>query len=467
MIVSFRVSLVALSVALLIAIGGAAALTVPARATTAAVTEEAPTAPNILIINTDDQRYTESLAAQPFVRSYFAGGGTEYVNGMVSTTLCCPSRTSLFSGRYSHNTGITGNGLTELVAAFDQDATIQGYLQDAGYRTALVGKFLNTVPLSRSPQNWNRWAWFSGGYVDRYFNVDGTVRRTTGYYTQAMGNYATSFLQSFESEDDAPWLLYLAPQAPHSGWVPEAKYASAPVPPAVHPPNWNEQDVSDKPAPVRTRAPVSEGSYESVRTQMLRTLMSVDDLVQRVTTEMTALGEDDNTLAIYMSDNGYMWAEHRLTAKRFPYMESVEVPFLVRWPGHVPEGVTSDRLVLQIDVLPTLLEAASVQPTLTYPLDGQSLLSADERDEVYLEYFKSPDAALGPWASVRSKTFQYTEWYYVTTGELKFREYYDLTNDPYQLVNLLGNRTTADDPDVSGLHDRLTAYRTCTGPSCP
>jgi arylsulfatase A-like enzyme len=464
---SSRVRLVPFIVGGLLATGLAATLTQPAGAMAPVAEALSPTPPNILIINTDDQRYLETLEVQPFIRSYFADGGTEYTNGMVSTTLCCPSRTSLFSGRYSHNTGITGNGLTELVAAFDQDATIQGYLQDAGYKTALVGKFLNTVPLSRSPQNWNRWAWFPGGYVDRSFNVDGTVRRTTGYYTQAMGNYATSFLQSFESEDDAPWLLYLAPQAPHSGYVPESKYASAPVPPAVHPPNWNEQDVSDKPAPVRSRTPVSESSYNTVRTQMLRTLMSVDDLVQRVTTEMSALGEEDNTLAIYMSDNGYMWAEHRLTAKRFPYMESVEVPFLARWPGHLPAGVTSDRLVLQIDVLPTLLEAAGAQPTLTYPLDGQSLLSPDERDEVYLEYFKSPDAALGPWASVRSKTFQYTEWYYVTTGALKFREYYDLTNDPYQLVNLLGNRTTADDPDVSELHDRLSAYRTCAGPSCP
>jgi len=220
MSIASRGPLVSLTVGGLLAAGVAAGVSAPAEAVPPAAVEIAPTAPNILIINTDDQRYRESLEVQPFVRSYFGGGGTEYVIGMVSTTLCCPSRTSLFSGRYSHNTGITGNGLTELVAAFDQDATIQGYLQDAGYNTALVGKFLNTVPVSRSPLNWNRWAWFPGGYVDRSFNVDGTVRRTTGYYTGPMGNYATSFLQSFEAQDDKPWLLYLAPQAPHSGHVP-------------------------------------------------------------------------------------------------------------------------------------------------------------------------------------------------------------------------------------------------------
>jgi arylsulfatase A-like enzyme len=437
------------------------------RTVTAAEPPPPGSRPNILVINTDDQRYPETLDVMPQVQSWFGEGGTTFVNGGVTTALCCPSRSSLFSGRYSHNTGITGNGLTDLVAAFDQDATIQGYLQAAGYNTAIVGKFLNTYPLNRNPLNWNRWAVFTGGYNDVPFNIDGSVRSTTGYYSHRMGDYAVQFLRGFEGEDDKPWFLYLAPQAPHSGFVPETKYADAPVPAAVKPPSWNEADVSDKPGPVRWRSLVSESSYQSRRTQMLRTLMSVDDLAGRVITELQALGEESDTLAVYTSDNGYLWAEHRILDKRFPYMESVEVPYLVRWPGQIEAGVTSTRLVLQIDLLPTFLEAAGAQPTLTYPLDGQPLQSSPPRDEILYEYFKSPDAPLGPWASLRGRDWQYVEWYDVTTGAITFREYYDLATDPYQLVNLLADGNQANDPDVSTLHDRLTAARSCVGAACP
>ena len=448
-------------------VGTVALVPVPPERVASAADDVVSPPPNILIINTDDQRYAETLAVMPHVRAYFGQGGTEFTNAMVTTSLCCPSRSSMFSGRYSHNTGITGNGLTDLVASFDQDATIQGYLHDGGYNTAIVGKFLNTYPLSRDPLNWTRWATFTGGYNSPSFNVDSTVRSTSGYYATSMGTYATTFLRAFEAQDDKPWLLYVAPQAPHSGYIPEAKYATASVPPAVHPPSWNESDVSDKPKQVRWRSFVSTTDYNNKRTQMLRTLMSVDDLVDRITTEMTALGENSNTLAIYMSDNGYMWAEHRIMDKRFPYLESVEVPFLVRWPGHVAAGATSSDLVMQVDLLPTLLEAAGLSPTLRYPLDGQSIVSANARSEVLLEYFKSLDSNLAPWASLRGTTWQYTEWYDTTTGALVFREYYDLMNDPYQLTNVLNDKVVGNEPDIAVLHARLTAARSCVGASCP
>jgi arylsulfatase A-like enzyme len=446
---------------------GTGGLGMAGEATTTATPAAAASAPNILVVVTDDQRYSETLAVQPHVRGFFGEAGTEYTNAMVTTPLCCPSRSSLFSGRYSHNTGITGNGLPDRVAAFDQEATVQGYLHSAGYSTAIVGKFLNTYPLSRSPRNWDRWATTTGGYNDVAFNVDGSVRKTTGYYITPMESYTTSILTSFESQDDRPWLLYVAPEAPHSGYTPEAKYASAPVPPAVHPPSWNEADVTDKPKPVRWRSPVTESAYQTRRTQMLRTLMSVDDLVAQVTDTMAELGEDTNTLAVYMGDNGYLWAEHRIMDKRFPYLESVEVPFLVRWPGHVPAGARSDRLVTQIDLLPTFLEAAGVHPTLRYPLDGQSLLSSPDRSEVYLEYAKSADAPLGPWASLRGRTWQYVEWYDTSTGALTFSEYYDLTVDPFQLSNMLHDGIKNDEPPIAPFHDRLARARTCVGAACP
>jgi arylsulfatase A-like enzyme len=424
-------------------------------------------APNILIINTDDQRTPGTLEVMPKVVRLFGQGGTSYTNGLVSTPLCCPSRSSLFSGRYSHNTGVTGNGLTDVVAAFDQDSTIQGYLQGAGYHTAMVGKYLTTVPLMTSPKHWDHWAHTTGGYVDVPFNVDGQFVATSGYYSNFMTSYAKSFLTDFESTDDQPWLLYVAPQAPHWNYRPSHKYRNAPLPDDVRAPSWNEADRSDKPPWIQWWANESESEYQDVRAKQLRTLMSVDDMVGSIFRQMTAFDETRNTLAIFMSDNGYLWGEHALKEKRYPYLESSEVPFLVRWPGHVARGEVTDRLVLQLDILPTLLEATGVQPTLTYPLDGQSFLSGVGRPTAFQEYFKSPDAPLRPWASLRGETWQYIEWYDPDTGDLQFREYYDLVNDPFQLVNLLRDGDDTNNPAVAPLHAELTAARTCVGDTCP
>ena len=119
--------------------------------------------------------------------------------------------------------------------------------------------------------------------------------------------------------------------------------------------------------------------------------MSVDDMVQRIFDELDAMGETSDTLAIFTSDNGYLWGEHRIgEEKRFPYTESVGVPFLMRWPGHVSAGAVDDRLAANVDILPTILDAAGVVPALLYPLDGRSLLTSTSRHRQLLEYWKSP-----------------------------------------------------------------------------
>jgi arylsulfatase A-like enzyme len=200
---------------------------------------------------------------------------------------------------------------------------------------------------------------------------------------------------------------------------------------------------------------------------MLQTLMSVDDMTGSIFRQLRSLGEARNTLAIFTSDNGYLWAEHSLRGKRYPYLESTEVPLILRWPGHVPGGGESSDLVSQIDFLPTALEAAGLSPSLTYPLDGRSLLSPVPRTQALQEYFKSNDSGLSPWASIRGEDWQYVEWYDITTGDISFREYYDLVNDPYQLVNLLRDGDDTNDPDVVQLHQSLLEARTCVGDACP
>jgi hypothetical protein len=136
----------------------------------------------------------------------------------------------------------------------------------------------------------------------------------------------------------------------------------------------------------------------------------------------------------------------------------------VRWPGHVTPGAVDGRLTGNIDIEPTILDAAGIAPAHT--MDGASLLGPGARDRLLLEYFLSPDSPLRSWASDRTKTYQYVEWY-DAAGTIVFREYYDLVNDPWQLTNLLGDGTTSNDPNVTQLHTRLTADRTCAGATCP
>lgn len=427
-----------------------------------------PSGPNILLIVTDDQRAAaDTMSVMPRTRALFEDQGTNYPNFMVTTPLCCPSRSTIFSGRYAHNTGVHTNTDADAVQAFDQRATIQAYLREAGYQTGIAGKFLNTWPVGQDPPNFNRWAIFGGGYEDPVFNVDGTVRTLPGYSSSILADRSVDILQTFESSDATPWFLYVAPQAPHSPFTPDGPYLDAAVPPWKPGPAFNETNADDKPPWVQWWT-FSLDQAEQLRAAQLRTLMSVDDMVQRIFAELDALGETSDTLAIFTSDNGYLWGEHRIGQdKRFPYTESVSVPFLMRWPGHVGAGAVDDGLAANVDILPTILGATGVTSSLLYPLDGGSLLTSTTRHRLLLEYWRSPDSPTIPgWGSIRRPGFQYVEWY-DDDGSVMFREYYNLVKDPYELRNLLRDGKPGNDPNVSRLSGRLETDRVCVGDMCP
>ncbi len=255
--------------------------------------------PNVLIVLTDDQR-ADTLGVMPQVRRLFGGGGIEYANGFVTTPLCCPSRATIMTGRFPHDTGVLGNGDA---LKLDHDTTVQRYLHDAGYRTGMVGKFLNDWPVGTAPPNFDRWALFSSGYLGGTFDVDGRVRRVNEYSTTFIGDQAVRFLRDFASEPDRPWFLYVATAAPHDPWIPEPKYANAPVPPFVKDPAMRETDTIDKPQWVRDALHLTDEKIELDRAQQLRTLMSVDDMVGRLFRTLRALGQDRDTLAFFLSDN--------------------------------------------------------------------------------------------------------------------------------------------------------------------
>ena len=442
----------------------------PAQAAVVATPSLVANPPNVMVIVTDDQRLQGTMAYMPKTLALFDQGGTEFTRPYTATPLCCPARGSIRSGRYAHNHGVLFNPQVGAPApqedAYNQDWTIEHQLKMNGYATAIVGKYWNNWPLSKVPPNFDKWATFTGGYNDVPFNVNGTIRTVQNSYSTTMvGTYADQIITGFESNDAQPWYLYLTPQAPHSPTQPEAKYANAPVTDMALTPAMTESDITDKPVWVRNTAQTQTlASMNNMRRQHIRTLMSVDDIIGNLFARLDVLGES-NTLAIFTSDNGYMFGEHRLTAKRYPYTDSIAVPIYMRWPGHVAAGADDPKFVQHIDFAPTIYDALGITPT--YTVDGASMLSAGARDHMYLEYFRSPDSLPArTWSSIVTSTYQYVEWY-DDAGLLTFREYYDLVNDPYQLVNLLGDANQANNPDVTAVAAQLAQERTCVGLACP
>lgn len=424
--------------------------------------------PNVLVILTDDQRDDDFLPVMPNVRRLFARGGTRFTNAYATTPLCCPSRGSILSGRYVHNHGILTNNTFSQVMGFDQATTMQCHLQPAGYRTAIAGKLFNIWPLGQSPPCWDRWAVSDQGYIDPEFNVNGVRRTVPGYSTGLLRDFALGDLEAFEEDDEAPWFLYVSTYAPHFPFTAEPRYARAPVRQRRPNPALTERDRSDKPPEVQAWG-LNPAKGAHVRRVQLRTLMSVDDMVGDLFERLDALGEDDRTLAIFMSDNGLMWSEHGLYGtKRYPYLPSIGIPVLLRWPGHVDAGAIDDRLAANIDIAPTVFEAAGLSPPDDPPMDGASLLTPSGRSRLLLEYFRSPDnPVLGEWAGTITDRYEYVEYYADDGTTITFREYYDLVRDPWQLRNLLADRSTTNDPDLAPLHAQLRTDRACAGASCP
>ena len=428
--------------------------------------------PNILVIMMDDQRATGTLHVMPATRSWFGAGGTTFSAGFANTPLCCPARSTTFSGRYQHNHGVNTN---QDAGNLDQDATLQRWLHDAGYHTALAGKFLlhwqGTLP------HFDHFAHTNGGYDGAYFNVDdpdghdlGAGEGDVEYSTDFIAERAQDYLDHFEADDTRPWFLYLAPQAPHGPFTPAARHADAAVPDWTPTPgvtdDYTEAQKADKAPFLRdNRFPLE--SAEADRVGQLRTLMAADEMIDGVFRTLEANGELENTLAVFTSDNGRFWAEHGMRSKSLPYTESVQVPFMVRWPGRFAAGATDDRLAGLVDIAPTALHAAGVNPTGGPPLDGRSLLDPAARTEILLEYARDPGFSYPAWASLRGPAWQYLEYYADDGATVEYAEYYDLAADPYQLSNVLADTDPANAPDTATLSARLAQFRRCTGTNCP
>ena len=225
-----------------------------------------------------------------------------------------------------------------------------------------------------------------------------------------------------------------------------------------------ERDRSDKPPFVRKRPFRSVAEIQAVRVPQLRSLAAVDDQVDRIVRLLEELGESDDTLAVFISDNGLQWGEHALFGKSTAYLPSVRVPFYLRWPGHVAPGAEDDRLVGGIDLAPTLLSAVGLEPATTP--DGLDLLDPGAgRPYLLLEFRGFRHYPLPTWSALVTTGIEYVE-YVDDRGSIDFREFYRIRGDPDQLVNVLRDGDPTNDPDVRALSAILERLRTCAGEAC-
>jgi len=434
--------------------------------TTTTTTQPPGSRPNIVIVNTDDQRPELSYLQQ--IKNRLAARGTTYTRAYVTTPACCPSRASFMSGQYVHN---NGQFQQLLEPGFDVEVGVQRYMQQAGYYTGHAGKFVHWWELADGvAPDWDRWTYFKGGYNDVWMNMDGVTARSSGYSTKIVFDKAIEYLDDFEDRNDGtPWFLQLTPIAPHAPSTPEAKYANAAVPAYTGNPATNETDRSDKPQWVRNNHHTVE-SVAASRTAMIRALYTVDEQVDRLIDYLEAHGEMANTLFIFTSDNGYQWAEHGLIEKFLPYTPSVAVPLVMRWDGVISAGATDNRLIAHIDITATILAAAGVSTgSLIELIDGHDILSGYSRQVALTEYWQDDRniRAIPTWAAITTDQYQYTEYYDPANPTvIVFREYYNMVNDPWQLVNLLNDGNPGNDPNLTPLHNLLVAQKACAGSTC-
>jgi arylsulfatase A-like enzyme len=410
--------------------------------------------PNIVFILTDDQTWN-SLRAMPFVEDKLVRHGVQFTKAFVVNSLCCPSRASILTGQYSHSTGVyTNKPPTGGFPAFHphEGSTIATWLHRVGYRTGLVGKYLNYYgKAGRSgyvPPGWDRWVAFAennGLYYDYHLSMDGQIRHygasPADYSTDVLWRYAVNFIRHTTRR---PFFLYFAPFAPHGPSTPAPRDAGrfsrlAPY----RPPNFNERDVSDKPRWVRALPRLSSSRIariDKARRKAYASLLAVDHAVAGILGALRDTGRLHNTMIVFTSDNGFAFGEHRWFYKMSPYEESIRVPLVIRYDPLTWGGRKDRHLALNIDVAPTFAALAGAQPST--PVDGRSLLPIlRRRGQLWRHQFliehkvtQLDQPYVPAYCAVRSAKYLYSVYKYETEPRYN-SELYDLVGDPYELVN--------------------------------
>jgi arylsulfatase A-like enzyme len=479
---------------------------------------------NVLFVLTDDMRL-DDLQFMPHTRSLLGDQGATFDSYLDNVTLCCPARTSILRGQYSHNTGVLTNGGVN--GGFEtahsknlEQSTIATAMHDAGYTTGLFGKYLNGYPNgvdpSYVPPGWDQWASPSKGDAYGQFNYTLNQNGKQVDYGSSPDDYGTDvyvrltkdFIHQAASQSK-PFFAYLAVYAPHKPATPAPQDENSfPGLQAPRDPSFDEEDVSDKPQFIQSLpriSPMRAQTIDALYRRRVQSLQAVDRGVAALVDELRSDNALDNTVIMFASDNGFHLGQHRLPGgKETAYETDVHLPLLVRGPN-IAAGSHVGAIAGNIDLAPTIAaiggasmtdnpDGRSLAPLLLHPVD----LPPDWRQAFLLEHWIEDDTGAtpggnaqlepgdddqtdtnesassgGPPTSIRTSHAAGTripEYQGLRTATMTYVEYatgerelYDLVKDPYQLDNLA---STADPNLLATLHARLESLRTCAADAC-
>ncbi len=407
---------------------------------------------NVLFILTDDQRYDAFgfLRGQTFLETpnldAIARNGVHLPNAFVTTALCSPSRASMLTGMYAHRHRVVDNDspLPDGLTFFSQ------YLQRAGYDTAFIGKWHMGGPIDHPQPGFNHWVSFKGqgSYLPSKdgFNVNGKRVPQRGYITDELTEYALEWLQNRRS--DRPFMLYLSHKAVHAEFIPAERHRGRYQDQTFVPPRTMEPaNVQGAPMWVQNQRNSWHGvdfPYHSnldigeYYKRYAETLLAVDEGVGQVVDLLKQKGWLDSTLIIFMGDNGFAFGEHGLIDKRTAYEESMRVPMIMQCPELFRGGTVVPQVVANIDIAPTILEAAGLKAP-DY-MDGRSFLLLAEgkqtswRDFLLYEYYWEWAFPQTPTMfALRGDQYKYIHYY----GLWDTNELYDIKADPLESRNLI------------------------------
>jgi N-acetylglucosamine-6-sulfatase len=425
---------------------------------------------NVILIVSDDHRYdfmSFMESAPDFLETpgldRLAAGGMHIRNAFVTTSLCSPSRASILTGQYAHRHGIVDNSTPPPAGT----RVFPELLQEAGWHTALVGKWHMGEHTDDPKPGFDRWVSFrgQGQYVNPMLNVDGERFQVEGYTTEILTDYAIDWLEEQRGQDQ-PFYLHLSHKATHAEFVPSPRDAGTydgvdiPYPPTMA---NTEANYRGKPRWVKAQrygwhgvayAYHGDFTFDEFYQRYAETLLGLDRSIDRLLDYLEESGLADNTLVIYMGDNGFVLGEHGLIDKRHAYEESMRIPMLAWAPGWIEPGSETDVMVRNIDIAPTVLDLADAE--IPWTVDGRSALPAfqgrpvESPGELLYEYYWEYAFPHTPTTfALRGDRYKFIFYH----GVWDTNELYDLEADPMEQHNLV--LVPAFQDTVVSMRDRL------------
>jgi N-acetylglucosamine-6-sulfatase len=447
----------------------------PAPASSSKVTAAKRSRPNFVVITTDDQR-ADDMQWMPFTRELLGGHGVTFTDSLSPHPLCCPARAELITGQYGQNSGVTHNsGPTGGMKALkDPGRTLPVWLQKAGYRTAMTGKYMHGYKAKMGAEpGWTHWNPSIKGmytYNNTTFYNDGKPEHFRKHVDDVIVDYTNKHIREFSS-GKRPFFVWASALAPHVVVRGPGKGYARPAPrhadtfpgltnPARSTPAFATAVVDGPPVGDPTKLRDMDRQYR----MRVQSLQAVDEGVKSIVETLAKVGELDNTYIIFASDNGLHLGEHGLNGKNTIFEEALRVPVLVRTP--LAQQVTSPVPVTITDFAPTMVDLAGARATRV--MDGSSfapLLAGQEqewRDTQLIQTGTDRKSSHDRGWEIRG--VRTDRWTYSENAITGLVELYDRYADPAELVNVA--KRPAYRPTVTVLAKRLKELRVCSGFTC-